>query len=346
MHRGVNLVSKKTSVKFSTQAVKSTPIEFYFNIICWKQLFKSAGFLKLSLQTNYLHPLMSGLPTSYLTPILNLITLVLLYSKVEGELFFWSWTATLSPTLFSLILIGARNLFALIAFNPNDLATTKEYNSLKLHFIRSLFNIIFSVIGFLTVYTIGAVKDKISPQITNSHVFALVGVALVVYIIYSAWADSEANKLLLPAAMQEEHSSLKNRITACFSAIFAPCVNFLGASMVICSGGGCTTIYGSTISAIFGAFGVSATEWLPFLDWLTGILVLVSIYVIYTAKHSVKYPPFIISAIAGVLIITNMIFLETRYPIYAGNILMILAAYLNYKMNVPNLFRRKPKSMV
>jgi len=289
---------------------------------------------------------MSGLPTSYLTPLLNLITLVLLYSKVEGELFFWSWTGTLTPTLFSLILIAGRNLFALVAFDPNEMTGIKEYSSIKLHFIKSLFNIIFSIFAFVTVYVIGALKDKVSPQLTNSHAFALVGMSLFTYILYSAWTDSEANRLMMPAAMQEEHSSGKNRLTACFSAIFAPCVNFLGASMVICSGGACTSIYGSTASAIFGAFGVSVSEWLPFLDWLTGLLVLVSVYVIYTAKRSFKYLPFVLSAVAAVLIIFNMLFLTPRYLIYAGNVLMILAAYLNYRMNAPNLFRRKPKSMV
>ena len=289
---------------------------------------------------------MTGLPASYTVPILNLITLVLLYSKVEGELFFWSWTATLSPTLLSLLVIAGKSLYALIAFDPSKVMESKEYTHVKLYFIKSLFNIIFSIFGFAIVYVYGALKDNVNSQITNSHLFALLAALMLVYLIYSFWVDTEANRLMLPAAVQDQHSSLKNRITACFSAMIAPIVNFLGASMVICSGGGCTTIYGSTISAIFGAFGVSATEWLPFLDWLTGILVLVSVYVIYTAKHSFTYLPFILSSIAGVLILTSMLFLTTRYFIYIGNVLMITSAYLNYKMNVPNLFKRKPKSVV
>lgn len=287
---------------------------------------------------------MTGLPTSYGFPILNLISLMLVYSKVEGELFFWSWTAVLTPTMLSLIIVAAQNFFTLVTFDPSDTTALKEYSSLKLHFIKSMFNVIFSIFGFLIVYVFGALKDKVSNQINNSHGFALVACILVAYIVYSVWVDQEARKAMIPSAMQEAHSGFKNRLTACLSAMVAPIMNFLGASMVICSGGACTTIYGSTISAIFGAFGVSATNWLPFLDWLTAIIVLVSVYVVYTAKYSVKYPPFLLSAAGAVCILSNMLFFTARYLIWAGNVLMILSAYLNYRLNVPSMFKRKAKS--
>lgn len=284
-----------------------------------------------------------GLPASLLFSILNLLTLVIVYAKVEGDLFFWSWTATLSPTLLSLFLIAIKNLTTLMFFNPGDLAGEEGPSGMKVHFIKCLFNIIFSVIAFAATILFAVIKEKSSPLVNNTHLFSLIGLSLVLHLIYSHWINAEMTKFLLPIAIQEQNKSFTNKITACFSALFAPVLNFLGASMVICSGGGCTTVYGSTISAILGAFGVSAAEFLPFLDWLTGILVLVSVFVVYRAKRDLKYPPFILTAVGAASIIINLVFLTSRYMVYAGNLMMIGAAIWNYKLNVPKLFSRKSK---
>ena len=290
-----------------------------------------------------------ALPTSYMFPVLNLVTLVLVYSKVEGDLFFFSWTATLAPTLLSFLSIAVKNFSTLIYFDPEsyiDDGGSSGKNGVKIRFIKCLFNIVFSIFAIIATYMLALIKDKSTTMINNSHLFALLGIILVTHIMYSHWVSSEVTRMMLPLDARTEPTASGSKLGAFFSAISAPIVNFLGASMVICGGGSCTTIYGSTISAILGAFGVSATEWLPFLDWLTGILVVVSVYVVYRAKRDIKYKPFMLSFAAGVLIIINMIFLTSRYLIYIGNAMMLGAAFWNYKLNVPKLFKKSKKSVV
>jgi len=121
--------------------------------------------------------------------------------------------------------------------------------------------------------------------------------------------------------------------TPLVTSLLTPLFNFLGGSFALCSGGSCSSIYGSTISAIFSAFGISISEWMPYLDGVTVILVLVSVYVLYYAKKSLKYKPFIMGAIAAVMILFTQFFLTTRYPIYLGNVLMVTAALWNSKLN-------------
>jgi len=69
------------------------------------------------------------------------------------------------------------------------------------------------------------------------------------------------------------------------------------------------------------------------LDWLTLLLVIVSVVVLYYAKKDLKYKPFIISCVAAVMIFAATAFEQIRYLVYVGNALMIAAALWNSRLN-------------
>jgi len=186
-------------------------------------------------------------------------------------------------------------------------------------------------VGYMA-YFLDAGKLKVSTK----PIYLAIALYLITQGIYSYVTKSIENSTLLPIGGEKENTSL-------LTSIMSPILNFLGTSFVFCSGGTCNTIYGSTISAISSAFGISISEWIPFLDWLTFLLVLVSVGVLYYAKQELTYKPFLLSVVAAIIIFADTFYLQMRYPIYLGNVLMIAAALWNSKLNKASLFGFKKK---
>jgi len=279
---------------------------------------------------------------SYTFGILNGLTVIFAYAKLEGDLFFFDWKMTLAPTILYLIILTLRYLHKVVFM---DEKVYKESFSLKLnrfqlldhffHFIMTL-NMLFFV-GYAAYFL-----DVEEVKVPTKPLYIAIALYLIIQIVYSAVSRSIENDNLLPMTNKEKDSSI-------FTAIMSPILNFLGSSFVLCSGGQCSGIYGSTISAIGSAFGVSVAEWLPFLDYFTLLLVLVSVMVLYYAKKDLMYKPFLISVFAGILIFADTLYFQMRYPIYVGNVLMIAGALWNSKLNKANLMPfpiRKKKQAV
>ena len=81
----------------------------------------------------------------------------------------------------------------------------------------------------------------------------------------------------------------------------------MGNSMTICAGGACNSIYFSTISAFFTAFGIPIFEYIHYLNFLAFIFIAISLLSLYSVKNSFIYGPFIVSFIGSVFIMTDII---------------------------------------
>ena len=81
----------------------------------------------------------------------------------------------------------------------------------------------------------------------------------------------------------------------------------MGNSMTICAGGACNSIYFSTISAFFSAFGIPIFEYIHYLNFLAFIFIAISLVSLYSVKNSAIYSPFLISLVGSLLIISDMI---------------------------------------
>lgn len=267
---------------------------------------------------------------SYTFCILNAATVILAFSKLEGDLFFFDWKMTLCPSLLYLVLI---NLWYLKKIIFLDEKAVKEHFSLKLNQFQLLDHFFHLMLSMLLLFILGYtayILDLEDIKISKKPIYIAIGLYLVIQFLYTFVAKSMENESLLPTTADKKTAPV-------FTTIMSPILNFLGSSFVLCGGGTCSGIYGSTISAIGSAFGISVSEWLPFLDWLTLFLVIVSVVVLYYAKKSLTYKPFLVSCVAAALIFADSLVFQKRYPIYVGNVLMIGAAIWNSKMNKANL---------
>jgi len=269
---------------------------------------------------------------SYTFVFLNGVTAILAYAKLEGDLFFFTWNMTLMPTMVYLLILNVVYLKQVIAID--DEKVYKESYGIKTNrfqLLDNFFHMVFSLIMLFFVGYLAYFLDAGKAKVSTKPIYLAIALYLIVQGIYSYVSKSIENSTLLPIGGEKENTSL-------LTSIMTPILNFLGTSFVFCSGGTCSTIYGSTISAISSAFGISISEWLPFLDWLTFLLVLVSVGVLYYAKQDLTYKPFLLSVVAAIVIFSDTFYLQMRYPIYIGNVMMIAAALWNSKLNKASLF--------
>jgi len=277
---------------------------------------------------------------SYTFFLLNAGTIVLAYAKLEGDLFFFTWMMTLAPTLLYLFLMCLKYLKDVTII---DEAMYKEVYGVKTNRFQLLDNFFHLVLSLLMLFFVGY----------SAH-FLDAGKALVsrkpMYIAVTLYLATQLAYTIVSNRLEKEGLPITNekKDTSLFMSIMSPILNFLGSSFVLCSGGTCSSIYGSTISAIFSAFGISISEWMPFLDWFTFLLVIVSVVVLYYAKKSLTYKPFLLSCVAAILIFADTLYFQMRYPIYVGNVLMITAAIWNSRLNKAGFmfFGKKKKAAV
>jgi len=262
---------------------------------------------------------------SYPFVLLNGLTCILAYAKVEGELFFFTWQMTLAPTFLYLLIQTLTYLKKVVIL---DEATYKEVYSIKINrfqLLDSFFHLVLTLLMFFKAVYIAYMLDVEDEPVSSKPLFASVALYMMVHFGYTYLSKSFDKD---PSVGQGEKKD-----SSLFTSIMSPILNFLGSSFVLCGGGTCSTIYGSTISAIFSAFGISVSEWLPFLDWLTFLLVLVSVGVLYYAKKDLTYKPFLLSCVAATIIFADQLFLQMRWPIYIGNVMMVTAALWNSRLN-------------
>lgn len=275
---------------------------------------------------------------SYSFFILNGASLVLCYCKLEGDLFFFTWKMTLAPTLLYLIILSLRYLKKVVVMDED---VYKESYSVKVnHFqlIDNFFHFIFSLLMLFFVAYGTYVADR-DNEVKTKPFFIAGALYFAVHFAYTYTSKKIDQESHLPVTS-------KTKDTSMVTAILSPILNFLGSSFMLCTGGTCTSIYGSTVSAIFSAFGISISEWLPFLDWFTLVLVIVSVGVLYYAKKDFTYKPFLISAVAAVIIFADTLVFQKRYPIYVANVMMIGAAIWNSRLNKAGFMFGKKKSHV
>jgi len=247
---------------------------------------------------------------------------------------------TFSPTLLYLALQMFIYLKRIIIVEEDSIRDVHGIVSKRFTLMDNLFHFILSLLMLCFAWYALYRRDHLNYNLSVKPLYIAAALYLFTQVFYTYSVRAAENALLLPVS-----NEAKDKGTSLLTTILTPIFNFLGGSFVLCSGGSCSSIYGSTLSAIFGAFGISVSEFLPYLEGVTIILVLVSVYVLYYAKKSFKYKPFILSAVAAVMIIGTQLFFETRYPIYVGNVLMIGAAIWNSRLNkaTSSLFGKRSK---
>lgn len=284
----------------------------------------------------------SFIPTSYLFPCLNIFTLLLTYAKNESDLYL-KWPLIFIPTFLYLTIEILIALKKLLFLEINEDLNVKAIE-IKLTLMNNLAKIIMFTISLFFIYFLSEYFDfldfppkEISSQdYSTTHLYILVFLFFVVYLIYSVMISS-----LAPKENTWDNNEKINIVSILMNSLFS----ILGNTMTICSTGACTSIYVSTISTFFSAFGITIVDWLPYLKYSALIFILISIFSLYSARKSLIYMPFIVCVIGSTLIILSIFQFDNNYMLYSGNILMIIAAIWNARLNKAG-FGKKKKAVV
>ena len=261
-----------------------------------------------------------------------------LYLKITDR-FIALWRATFYP-LYLYLITKALISFYFIIKNDNQSQNEKERhniilnnleipNLLNMYIVSNFFKFILYLLLICFIYNIHSFLDYRNDDFLISSLKFLIATT-VWGIIYSL--IRKIPNLKLKESKKEKNNSI---IIAFITSLISPALTYVSNMMIICSGGACTQIYISTITSILGAFGVTLSEISKYMFPITCVLLGVSLISLYIKKREILHRPFLLGLFSAAMIILGKYFEKTWLSklVYPGNILMIIAAIWNARMN-------------
>ena len=261
-----------------------------------------------------------------------------LYLKITDR-FIALWRATFYP-LYLYLITKALISFYLIIKNDNTSKTEKGNNDIKLnnieipnllniYIVSNFFKFIFYLLIICFIYNIHSFLDYRKDEFLISAIKFLIATTI--------WGLIYGLIRKIPNLRLKEYQKEKNNSTiiAFITSLLSPALTYFSNMMIICSGGACTQIYISTITSILGAFGVTLSEISKYMFPITCVLLGVSLISLYIKKREFLHKPFLLGVFSAILIILGKYFEKSFLNkfVYPGNILMIVAAIWNARMN-------------
>ena len=266
------------------------------------------------------------------------LTSYFLYLKITDR-FIALWRATFYP-LYIYLIVKTLISFYIIIKNDNISSIQKEKydlilnnleisNLLNIYIISNFFKFILYLLLLCVIYNIHSFLDNRDDEFLIAS-FQFIIATTIWGILYSLIRKIPQFKL--KEEKKEENNSI---ILAFVSSLLGPLLTYFSNMMIICSGGACTQIYISTITSILGAFGVTLSEISKYMFPLTCILLGISLLSLYIKRKKLLHGPFLLGVFSSIIIILAKYYEKTKLNklIYPGNILMIIAAIWNAKMN-------------
>ena len=261
-----------------------------------------------------------------------------LYLKITDR-FIALWRATFYP-LYLYLITKVLISFYLIIKNDNNskdekgkhnilLNNLEIKNFLNIYIISNFFQFIFYLLLICFIYNVHSFLDNRKDEFLFSAVKFLI--ATNIWGMFYSLIRKIPN-LRLKEGRKEKSNSI---IIAFITSLISPALTYFSNMMIICSGGACTQIYISTITSILGAFGVTLSEITRYMFPITCVLLGVSLISLYIKKREILHKPFLLGVFSAMMIILGKYFEKTMLNklVYPGNILMIIAAIWNAKMN-------------
>ena len=202
-------------------------------------------------------------------------------------------------------------------------------NLLNMYIVSNFFKFILYLLLICFIYNIHSFLDYRNDDFLESSLKFLIATT-VWGIVYSL--IRKIPNLKLKESKKEKNNSI---IIAFITSLISPALTYVSNMMIICSGGACTQIYISTITSILGAFGVTLSEISKYMFPITCVLLGVSLISLYIKKREILHRPFLLGLFSAAMIILGKYFEKTWLSklVYPGNILMIIAAIWNARMN-------------
>ena len=267
-----------------------------------------------------------------------------LYLKITDR-FIALWRATFYP-LYLYLITKALISFYLIIKNDNTSKNEKEkekekeknniilnnieiLNLTNIYIVSNFFKFIFYLLLICFIYNIHSFLDYRKDEFLISSIKFLIGTTI--------WGLAYGLLRKIPNLKLKEYKKEKNNsaVIAFITSLISPALTYFSNMMIICSGGACTQIYISTITSILGAFGVTLSEISKYMFPITCVLLGVSLISLYIKKREILHKPFLLGVFSSILIILGKYFEKSFLSkfVYPGNILMIIAAIWNARMN-------------
>ena len=266
------------------------------------------------------------------------LTSYFLYLKITDR-FIALWRATFYP-LYLYLITKALISFYLIIKNDNIsnnekgkhdilLNNVSVPNLLNIYIVSNFFKFIFYLLLIGFIFNTHSFLDFRNDDFLISAVKFLLATTIW-GIIYSL--IRKIPNLKVKESKKEKNNSI---IIAFITSLISPALTYFSNMMIICSGGACTQIYISTITSILGAFGVTLSEISKYMFPITCVLLGVSLISLYIKKREILHKPFLLGVFSAFMIILGKYFEKSWLSklVYPSNILMIIAAIWNARMN-------------
>jgi hypothetical protein len=269
--------------------------------------------------------------------IFLLFTIFFIVQKLNDNLMA-KWQATLYPMYLFIIYSFFKFFVKIVKTESSDDSGEKEWKIIKIAnigkvvLISNFFSLINYALAFLMVYNLGEFLDKRKDESLFSFLYMMASICAS-QIFYSIFR--RISMFSIKSKRDDTHSA--HNSLAFITSLTTPLLTYFSNMMIVCSGssGVCTQIYMSTIASLLGAFGVTLSDFSDYLFPITVVLLGVSLFSLYIKRKKLTHKPFLLGVFSSVIILIAHIFEHTAvyYLIYPGNILMIVAAVWNAKLN-------------
>lgn len=276
---------------------------------------------------------------SYLLSIGSFITLSLAYAKIQSDLYI-QWFYVFFPFYFVYLInifFAMRKLIFSeevedILESPSKSRKKLLKNISSVFFSFTMIIILFLLADYLDFFDVFENKGK---EYSHNGIYYATFLLIFEYFLFT---------LLMKALKRKEKENEDNAGTY-LSILMNFFFSFLSSTTIICSSGACSSIYISTFTAFFSAFGISIVDWIPYLKFLAFFFILVNLFSLYSAKKNILYKPFVISLFGGFLVAFGIIY-SYNLILYFGNIIMIIGAVWNSRENKAGFGNKSKKAIV
>jgi hypothetical protein len=284
-----------------------------------------------------------------------LISTLLVMAKLRGG-FNYRWEYVFSPVILTMLFASFWNLVMLYLERSSKLEFTKgasleafiHSEKMKLYDEAiGAYEFFLGVLLFLDLseFLNRATMSKDRHPTADKFCYTLLIGALISLVLRMNRSAHQKSIEMIEEEGEEAYIEWKKNTKFPVVGIFLNQIfNLLGASTMVCAGGACNSIYISSITLFFSSIGISLTDWLPFLNGLGFIFIIVALVSVYSAKKDIMYPPFLLACAFSFVIFLSIIGVFHNVIILViANVGMIGCSCYNLKENAAPAFKRKKK---
>lgn len=261
----------------------------------------------------------------------GLLSAYLIYQKLSDN-FIAKWQVTLYPIYIFFIIKVILSFYFIIQNeddNQNCVKRIKVINIMHIRLISNFFRLILYCLGIICLYNLQEFLDQRNDEYLFGFLYIIIAICIwgILYSLIRKFSFFSFSEITV--------SSSSYSLIGIILSFLNPLMTSLSNLTIFCSGGACTQIYVSTITSLFGAFGITLSHISQYLFPITCVLVFVSLFSLFIKRKRWTHKPFLLGVLSALLILLGKYYDKSiwKFMIYLGNLLMIIAAVWNARLN-------------